>query len=259
MIKADVSLVAEHLYVCGNSGTGKSSRLKELIAKANRVIAFDPDDEYGELAGFVRVTTHAELVARLQGNPSSNLKIAFVAEGKESFEFWCECVFLWGNCIAIAEEIADVTSAGKAPPKWGTLSRRGRKYGVLICAVTQRPAEADKTILAQAAIIRCCALGRDPDRKAMALEMNIPVVEIAMLKPLDWIEFRRDDLSLTKGRLGVDKVVKWDNDLKCFHDKEITTIKEPELPVVVMEKKQVKKVVKKRVVKKATKKAVFKA
>lgn len=221
MAIADVSLLAEHLYTCGNSGTGKSSRVKEIIKDSPRVIVFDPDDEYGKLAGFVRVTNHAELVARLSGNPSANLKLAFVGEGKLSFEFWCECVFIWGDCVAVAEEIADVTSSGKAPPKWGTLSRRGRKYGVMICAVTQRPAEADKTILAQAAVIRCCALGRDPDRKAMALEMNIPVKEIALLKPLDWIEFQRDDLSLIKGRLGESKTVKWDDELKCFPVEEL--------------------------------------
>lgn len=202
MSRANTALNAEHVYICGNTSTGKSSYIKEKIKKAKRVIAFDPDDEYSELSGFVRVESAKELAALISVNQEKNLKVAFVAEGVKAFEFWCSVVFMWGNCIAVAEEIADVTSPAKAPPMWGRLIRRGRKYGIVICAVTQRPAEADKTILANAAIIRTCALGRDADRIAIAREMNIQTDRIAELIPLDWIEFYRADLSVKKGRLG---------------------------------------------------------
>ncbi|MBO9490733.1 hypothetical protein J7384_10210 [Endozoicomonas sp. G2_1] len=208
MSKADTSLNAEHVYICGNSGTGKSSHIKEKIAKAQRVIAFDPDDEYGELPGFTRVTSASQLVELLQAHKNTALKVAFVAEGVKAFEFWANCAFNWRNCVAVAEEIADVTTPSKAPPAWGRLIRRGRKYGILICAVTQRPAEADKTILCNAAVIRTCALGRDADRQAIAREINAHVSEIAGLKPLDWIEFKRADLSLIKGRLGQERTQK---------------------------------------------------
>jgi len=204
-IKANTALNAEHIYICGNSGTGKSSHIKEKIKKARRVIAFDPDDEYSELIGFKRIEKPSELTALLKKNKSKSLKVAFVAEGVRAFEFWASCVFAWGDCTAVAEEIADVTTPAKAPPAWGRLIRRGRKYGIQILAVTQRPAEADKTILCNAAIIRTCALGRDADRKAIAIEMNTNTSELAKLKPLDWIEFKREDLSLTKGRLGTNK------------------------------------------------------
>ena len=206
--KANTALQAEHLYVCGNSGTGKSSRIKEMITKAQRVIVFDPDDEYSELKGFLRVEKASELAALLKANQAKSLKVAFVAEGVKAFEFWANCAFAWRNCIAVAEEIADVTTPAKAPPAWGRLIRRGRKYGIQICAVTQRPAEADKTILCNAAVIRTCALGRDADRQAIAKEINAKVDDITQLKPLDWIEFKRADLTLVKGRLGTKREVK---------------------------------------------------
>jgi hypothetical protein len=206
--KVNTALSAEHVYICGNSGTGKSSYIKEKIAKASRVIVFDPDDEYSELKGFVRVEKASELAALLQSHQVKALKVAFVAEGIKAFEFWANCAFVWRDCVAVAEEIADVTTTAKAPPAWGRLIRRGRKYGVLICAVTQRPAEADKTILCNAAIIRTCALGRDADRQAIAREINANVSDIAKLKPLDWIEFKRADLSLVKGRLGTKRETK---------------------------------------------------
>lgn len=211
MSRADTSLNAEHLYICGNSGTGKSSTIKELITKAGRVIAFDPDDEYGSLPGFKRCERASDLVQLLQDAANRKLKVAFVGEGQAAFEFFAKCAFAWGNCLAIAEEIADVTTPAKAPPAWGKLIRRGRKYGIKICAVTQRPAEADKTILSNAAVIRCMALGRDADRVAIGREIGLPAEAIATLRPLDWFEFHRRDLAVTRGRLGVKKVEKVKN------------------------------------------------
>lgn len=202
MSKANTALKAEHMYFCGNSGTGKSSKIKEMLKKAPRALIFDPDDEYGELTGVKRVTSAKALFDTLKAHKNSSLKIAFVAEGVKAFEFWANCAFQWRNCVAVAEEIADVTTPSKAPPAWGRLIRRGRKYGILICAVTQRPAEADKTILSNAATIRTGALGRHADREAIAREMDCHSSEISKLIPLDFIEYKRADLSLKKGRLG---------------------------------------------------------
>jgi hypothetical protein len=202
MIKIDTSLKAEHLYICGNSGTGKSSTIKEKLERAPRVIAFDPDDEYSEIRGFIRCENANELLTAVKNHRLRTAKIAYVAEGKKAFEFFCDVAFLWADCFCIAEEIADVTTPAKAPPSWGRLIRRGRKRGILIAAVTQRPAEADKTILANAAYIRVHALGRDNDRKAIAAEIGVPVEEIAKLKPLDYLQFDRATLGVKKGRLG---------------------------------------------------------
>jgi len=203
MSRANTALKAEHEYICGNSGTGKSSHVKRAIEKAPRVIVYDPDDEYGDQLGFIRVSKAADLASLLQQNSNKPLKVAFVPTRAtvKAFEFWARCAFVWGNCAAVAEEIADVTSAGKAPPNWGTLIRRGRKYGIKILAVTQRPAEADKTILSNAAMIHCCALGRMADRKAVAAEMDCDVALIAQMKPLDYIVYKRADLSLRAGNL----------------------------------------------------------
>ena len=212
MAKANTSLKAEHMYFCGNTGTGKSSKIKEMLKKAPRAIIFDPDDEYGGLQGVVRVMTATDLLSALKAHQSKSLKIAFVAEGIKAFEFWANCAFQWRNCVAVAEEIADVTTASKAPPAWGRLIRRGRKYGILICAVTQRPAEADKTILSNAATIRTGALGRHADREAIAREMDCSSTHIAKLIPLDFIEYRRSDLSLKRGRLGEKREVKLRNE-----------------------------------------------
>jgi hypothetical protein len=187
--RTDTSRTADIRAVCGGSGSGKSSYVKAELKrlKPSRLIIWDPVDEYGEVAN-VRVTTCRDLVDILSRYPHGALKIRFVAEGQKNFEFWAKCAFAWTNAAVVAEETADVTSPSKAPPNWGQLIRRGRARGLApIFALTQRPAESDKTALGNATIIRCGRLSRAADRKMMAAEMDISPSVVAKLLPLDYV------------------------------------------------------------------------
>ena len=88
----------------------------------------------------------------------------------------------------VVEELADVTSPGKAPEGWGELIRKGRHYGGSIYALTQRPAESDKTIAGNADIIHTGRLSFPRDRKTMAEYLDVPVSKITALPSLHWIE-----------------------------------------------------------------------
>lgn len=200
----NAALKAEHIYICGDTGTGKSSTIKPIVKAAKRVLIWDPDGEYAEEAAVVTVDTPSALVDALRSKRATNAKIAFHADDPKLFSLWCDCVFTWGNCVAVAEEIADVTGTGKAAPSWGRLIRRGRKYGIKIIAVTQRPAEADKTVLANAAVIRVYALGRATDRDAVAKELSLPADKLLMV-PLEYLEYTKADLSVIYGKLGQKK------------------------------------------------------
>lgn len=206
MSRINTDLKVQHWYVCGGSGTGKSASVKQEIKKQKRVIVYDPDDEY-TAEGLIRFTSAKHLLANLAEFKKKPFKCCFVPnaasikELNKAFDFFAAVTMAWGDCFAVAEEIADVTGTGKAVNHWGALVRRGRKYNIKIAAVTQRPAEADKTILTQAAIIRCHQLGRINDKKAVAAEMNIALSHINKLRPLDYIEFTRADLSVKSGNL----------------------------------------------------------
>ncbi|MGC3976451.1 MAG: hypothetical protein QM771_19020 [Nitrospira sp.] len=70
--------------------------------------------------------------------------MAFLPMGdlQDDFNFWCEAIYYAGRYVepldAIAEELADVSTPGKAPLHWGILVRRGLKRGITIYAISQR-------------------------------------------------------------------------------------------------------------------------
>lgn len=197
--RIDVSRSASITVVVGSSGSGKSAWLKRQLATARRVVVWDPDDEYAGMRGFTRVTTIAALAAALKGATAG--RFALVPGSLAQFDAWALCAFAWGNCTAVAEETADVTSPGKAPPGWGTLVRRGRKRGVTLYAVTQRPSESDKTVIGNATRLHVCMLARAADRQYMAREMDLPQATLDAVQPLEWLEKERGKPGISRGKL----------------------------------------------------------
>lgn len=202
MAAHDVSLAADITLVCGGSGSGKSTFVKRNATDADRIIVFDSDEEYASLPGFTRIAKAGDLIRYLQRAKKG--RFAFVPRGTgsdELFDLWCKAAFAWGNCTVIAEELADVTSPGKAPDGWGQLVRRGRKRGLRIFGITQRPSESDKTIVGNASRIWCGSMTRADDRRYMAKEMDVSQELVNQLKPLDYVIFDKKDRSVTPGRL----------------------------------------------------------
>ena len=206
--RVDTTLENTHEYVIGGSGSGKSYYVKQQLKKAGRVLIFDPDDEYSELASVVTVHSPKALLAHVKKVGNRKSRIRFVANGKANFDFCCAVAFLWGNCCFVAEEIADVTSPSKASENWGKVVRRGRKRGIKIFAVSQRPSEADKTIFTQVAKIRTGRLDGEGDKRRVAENMQCDVTLISNLLPLDFIEFERKTGSLAVGHKQKYKIVR---------------------------------------------------
>ena len=153
---------------------------------------FDPDDEYGDIPGITTFYDGPQFIAAVQAHKTTPFRARLVQGGQAAFELVNAAAFAWTNCAVIAEEIADVTRVGKAPPMWGQLLRRGRKRAIKIYMTTQRPSEADKTALTQATMVRTGLLGRHADREALARDMDIPISLMEKLRPLDFIEAHRN-------------------------------------------------------------------
>lgn len=180
------------LYVvAGASRTGKTAWTSRQVRGAPRAMAWDPEAQWCDLPGWRKVSTRAELWEYAQ-KPGS-YKVAFVPgpDMRTDFDFWCECVFYAGRfrgpLVAVAEELADVTTPAKAPGAWGILLRRGLKRGITIYAISQRWAEADKTAIGNASAFVCFAM-RGDDVDYMARKTRIPVEKLQRLQALEWVQ-----------------------------------------------------------------------
>lgn len=191
------------IVVAGASRSGKTVYTLRQVKSEKRVLAYDPEAQWCELRGWLKVTTRAQLWALCQ--KPGPLRVAFVPGGdiKEAFDFFCAAAYYagryCGSLSVVAEELADVTTASKAPGNWGILLRRGLKRGITIYAISQRWAEADKTAIGNASEYVCFAQ-RGDDVGYMSKKTRIPMSTLEALRPLDWV--RATALGeITKGRL----------------------------------------------------------
>lgn len=193
------------LYViAGASRSGKTVYTVRQLKGAKRVFAWDPEAQWCELPGWVKVTTRQQLLAATQ--KAGPQRVAYVAGGdlKAEFDFWAGCVMYAGRYVGpldcVAEELADVTTPSKAPGNWGILLRRGLKRGISIYAISQRWAEADKTALGNASAYVCFSL-RGEDVDYMARKTRIPVQELEGLQKLEFIRVDSVSKQTEKGKL----------------------------------------------------------
>jgi len=155
---------AQRILVAGASGSGKSTRVKELTRRFNRVVVFDPMDEY-EGEGFTRttrITGKHSVKEFLQRGWARGFRIAYVPEdGNEATELHKLCQLLkavqepYRKCkkglaipklVLLVEEINLSFPETKLPKElvgFGNLCSRGRHYGIEIFGITQRVAEVN--------------------------------------------------------------------------------------------------------------------
>lgn len=179
------------VIVSGASRSGKTAWVRQQTKAARRVIVWDIEAQWCELPGFRKVTTQAELF-EASGKPGP-ARLAYVAGGADlraEFNFWAACVMLWGRyrggCVAIAEELADVSTPAKAPQEWGMLLRRGLKRGITIYAISQRWAEADKTAIGNASEFVIFRAAGD-DVAYISRKARVAVDDVAGLVQLEYI------------------------------------------------------------------------
>jgi hypothetical protein len=175
------------LVVGGASRSGKTAWVKKATAKAKRVSAWDPEDQWAREPGYKRVTSRAALLEALK--KAGPLKVAYVAGGdlKEEFDFWARATFYATRYVeaidAIGEELADVSNPAKAPPWWGVLCRRGLKRGGNIYALSQRWSEADKTAFGNAMGYVIFRQSSADDVRYFSRKTDIPEADIKALLP----------------------------------------------------------------------------
>lgn len=195
------------IAVTGASRSGKSTRVARDVRKARRLLVWDyPKGEWAARYNCRRVTSFREL-AELTRPGARPARIAFhpgaVRDPAAAFDAWAWIAFGYGQAHGapiIAEELSSVTHPGKAPAGWGNLCRMVLGYGSDLYAVTQRPAESDKTALGNASIVHVGRFTIPDDRVTMARYLGASVAEVAALQPFEYLE--RDAMGrVSRGRV----------------------------------------------------------
>lgn len=192
------------VVIAGASRCGKTAYLFEQIKPAKRIAAWDPEEQFSKLPGWVTVNNKEQLTKALITNGNKNLKVAFVAGGDiaDAFQFFCRVVMFAARNIApldiVAEELADVTKVGKAPGYWGLLLRRGLKRGVNIYAISQRWAEADKTAIGNASEFVLFRSQPD-DVRYLSKKTRVPESELDGLLPYQYVKYDSTSFAISRG------------------------------------------------------------
>ncbi len=136
--------------IVGNSRSGKTAYTMAKIRSSKRLLVWDPEGQFAISSGCKSFKTAKDLYLALKGNRGgAKMSLSVDTDLKGEFDLFCEIAFYFGllniSCTVV-EELADVSSAGKAPERWGLLVRRGLKYGMDIYAMSQRIQEVDKTV-----------------------------------------------------------------------------------------------------------------
>lgn len=174
------------VLACGATGSGKTLWVKEQIATARAVLIWDAKWEY---RGFRSAATIPELVAAIKKGPQ---RIAYTPTRMGDFGAWCKTAHaaaaLWGGLAVVVEELADVTSPGKAPEDWGIIIRRGRARGMRLYATSQRPSESDKTIMGNLTLLHVGRMPRLQDARYIQSEIGVTADEIQRLPDRHYVE-----------------------------------------------------------------------
>lgn len=197
---------------CGSSRMGKTHALKSDIKKRKwkRVIVWsvkEQIDKYHELAKPLGITCFvaqntAELVQAIDGNKKRNALIIYTPRKLEDFDFFCRAAFTWGKfkkaCIVV-EETADVTTPSKAPDAYGVMIRQCLGWGCDLYAVSQRPAESDKTVMGNCTYVHAHFMKRADDRKYIAKELDCDPQILAEIPKYHWVESWSGERELRHG------------------------------------------------------------
>ncbi len=179
----------------GKTRSGKTYQLLKKLKRERRVIVWSPKeriDRYGRnWAGSVYARSIPELVQMVNDIGTGSAHIIYLPNHPKEFGDWAHCAHAFGvisQCSAVAEELASVTSPGKAPNGWHQLVTQGAGWGINIYGVTQRPAESDKTIMGNWSYCHIHQMTREQDRVYMARETDLPLEKIKALTGYHWIE-----------------------------------------------------------------------
>jgi len=195
----------------GARGTGKTAWVKQLIARLNppRLMVWDfKHDPSLEGMGEAYRSLPEFIGALRERRFSVRYLVDHAADIHAQFDLFCKAAWVAGDVLVFVDELPEVTKANKAPQAWRQLVNVGREYQhggkvkrVAIIGAGQRPAECDKSFIANADVVHVGRLGNASDAQAMARSWGLQQRELMDLPDLHWREKRAHTPEIFKGVL----------------------------------------------------------
>lgn len=197
----------------GASGCGKTTWTIEEVRDSPRLLVWDSGYDFQPALRLHPVRTLQELGelvrADLDGTAGVPQRIAYVGPiSRDHFITFCRIAYVWlrareGGALVV-DELADVTSSGKATPGWGDIVRKHRKFRRgRVYALTQRPAESDKTIIGNATVLHCGRMNFEEDEIYIARCLKVPLESVQALPDFHFLERNMRTRSLSTGVVGI--------------------------------------------------------
>lgn len=130
------------------------------------------------------------------------------ADVHAQFDLFCKACWAAGDLLLFVDELPEVTKANKAPQAWRQLVNVGREYThggkvkrVAIIGAGQRPAECDKSFIANCDVVHVGRLGNASDAQQMARAWGLQHRELMDMPDLHWREKRAHTPEIFRGVL----------------------------------------------------------
>lgn len=196
----------------GARGTGKTAWVKQWVKgqKPGRLLAWDFKHDPSLNDGMGDAVLSLGEVAKRAG--SKRFAIRYMVDHNKDitaqFDLFCRIAWAAGDLVMFVDELPEVTKANRAPPAWRKCVNVGREYrdaGVIkrltIIGAGQRPAECDKSFIANCDVIHVGRLGDMGDARRIAAAWGCNPAELATMPDLAWVEKRADSPELARGIL----------------------------------------------------------
>lgn len=196
--------------VFGARGTGKTHWTLQQIeaARPARLIVWD----YKHDPGLERLgTAHRDLGQFIRAMNAPTFQLRYLPDhGRDvhqQFNFFCRAAWEAGCLLMFVDELPEVTKANKAPPAWRKCVNVGRDYRnakgarmwLSIIGAGQRPAECDKSFIANADVIHTGRLANAADARELAQSLNCDFRELLALPDWHYIERQAGQIEPVRG------------------------------------------------------------
>jgi len=180
--------------ICGSSGTGKTSFALRYVAncQAKTRFFFDPDQEFAERLRTPGAGTACELdLATLRGCSVFDPLPIFGESTLDAVNFWAEYAWEWsekipGRKIVVLDELQRYSKPQAQPSKLSLLMEAGRRRGIELLLMTNRPSQINGVVWNQVTEIVCFQTQCEGAVDGLT-RYGFDPAELPRLAPLHWI------------------------------------------------------------------------